>query len=297
MLLDKPLPFRYIWNKIKADLFIVVIITIAVFYFMINFKHIIPPIPVALPGILGTAISLILSFKLSQSYERWWEARIVWGAIVNDSRSLVIQLKAFVKQGNDSIVQRVAYRQIAWCYSLGQSLRAQSAIANLEPFLSVEDMEALQRHTNKPLALLDMHAQDFAHLKQRDQLELFHHVQLDQTLVRLCESMGRAERINNTVFPTTYRVFLHFFIFLFITILSISLVDVEGIFEIPLVLVISIPFFLLEKTATHIQDPFSNRPTDISVTTIARNIEINIKQLMNDKRVPTPVPAEGFYVM
>lgn len=107
--------------------------------------------------------------------------------------------------------------------------------------------------------------------------------------------MGMAERIKSTVFPQTYRLFLHFFIYMFVVILSIALTDINSFFEIPLLLVISSMFFLLEKSATHLQDPFSNEPTDTAMTTIATNIEINIKQLLGDTDVPEPLKAQSFY--
>ncbi|MEQ9301925.1 MAG: bestrophin family ion channel [Cyclobacteriaceae bacterium] len=73
-----------------------------------------PDISITIPSFMGTSISLLLSFKLSQSYDRWWEARKIWGAIVNDSRSLVIQLKQFVQPSNkyQETIKRIAYRQI-----------------------------------------------------------------------------------------------------------------------------------------------------------------------------------------
>jgi putative membrane protein len=61
--------------------------------------------------------------------------------------------------------------------------------------------------------------------------------------------------------------------------------------------VIAVPFFLLEKTATHMQDPFANRPTDTSVTAIARTIEINLRQMLGESEVPPPLSPQGFYIM
>jgi len=77
----------------------------------------------------------------------------------------------------------------------------------------------------------------------------------------------------------------------------ISLRDIEGYFEIPLLLIISSAFFLLERTATHLQDPFSNKPTDTAMTAIASTIEINLKQLINEKEVPQPQQPKEFYLM
>lgn len=108
--------------------------------------------------------------------------------------------------------------------------------------------------------------------------------------------MGMAERIKNTIFPVTYRIFLHIFIYIFIVTLSIALRDIKSYFEIPLLLTISTMFFLLEKSATHMQDPFRNRPTDTPVTAIARTIEINIKELLNEQEIPKPQQPEKFYL-
>ena len=109
--------------------------------------------------------------------------------------------------------------------------------------------------------------------------------------------MGKAERINGTVFPSTYRLFLHFIIYLFVVTLSISLQDVRMIFEIPLLMVISASFFLIEKSAFHLQDPFKNRPSDVSVSAIARTIEINLRQLLGEPEVPEPVKPNDFYIL
>ena len=107
--------------------------------------------------------------------------------------------------------------------------------------------------------------------------------------------MGMAERIKSTVFPVTYRVFLHFMIYIFVITLSISLGEIDPMYETPLLLIISSGFFVLEKTATLLQDPFENKPTDTAMTTIATNIEINIKQLLKEGDLPKPFEPNKFY--
>ncbi|MDF7812776.1 bestrophin family ion channel [Hymenobacter sp. YC55] len=303
MLTDKRIPFKYIFKQIRADV-------ARVFFFSVSFQLLewffakyIPLVPGLLPTILGSAISLILAFKINQSYDRWWEARKVWGAIVNDSRSLVLQLKGFLEDdllGYDAaqeVIRKIGNRQIAWCYSLGQSLRGLNPMANLEHYVSADELAYLRKHNNKPLALLALHTEDFKVLRRQDALHSFEHVQLDNTLVRLCDSMGKAERINSTVFPVTYRMFIHLFIYLFLIVLSLALVETIGLLELPILLVFASSFFLLEKTATYLQDPFRNRPTDTPVTAIARTIEINIKQLLDEQEVPKPSVPEAFYLM
>lgn len=297
MLLNKQIPAYYVLNKVKHDLVYVLLLSLFVLFVTERYQKLLPELPLTIPAFIGTAISILLSFKLSQSYDRWWEARKIWGAIVNDSRSFVIQLQTLTAKGNDAIVKKIAFRQIAWCYSLGQSLRGLNPTENLEKFISSEDLEELQKHNNKPLALLQLHGNDIKALKEKDQLDIFSQLQLDDTLVRLCDAQGKAERIKTTIFPVTYRLFLHAIIYLFVVTLSISLKDVAGYYEIPLLLLISTAFFLLEKSATHMQDPFENRPTDTAITAIARTIEINIKQLLKETEIPAPLQPEKFYLL
>lgn len=296
MLINTKIPISYLFNKVKYEICYVLIIGGLVHYFTDQFENFIPVMPITVPAFIGTAISVILSFKLSQSYDRWWEARKIWGSIVNDSRSFVLQLQSFVAREHQNEIRQIAFRHIAWCYSLGQSLRGLDAIENLEHFISKEDMAEIGKQSNKPLALLQLNTLQILELKEKESMSIFSQIQLNNTLVNFSNAMGMAERIKNTVFPVTYRIFLHFFIYIFIVTLSIALRDIKSYFEIPLLLTISTMFFLLERSATHMQDPFRNRPTDTPMTTIARTIEINIKELLKESQIPKPLQPEKFYL-
>ncbi len=297
MLLNKQIPPKYIFKKIQKELFYVLVLSMVITLLTKEFEYLLPEMPLTIPAFIGTAISILLSFKLSQSYDRWWEARKIWGAIVNDSRNLILQLQRLTDKTNEEVIKKITFRQIAWCYSLGQSLRGLNAMENLRDYISADEYRSLLNHVNKPLALLQLHGKDIKGLKDAGQLELFSQVQIDTTLMRLCDSQGMAERIKSTIFPVTYWIFLHSIIYLFVITLSIALNNVAGYFEIPLLVLISSAFFLLEKSATHMQDPFENRPTDTAVTTIARTIEINLKQLINENDIPDPKKPEEFYLL
>ena len=297
MLLENKIPPTYILNKVKYDMVSVVVVSVSVHLLTTYYQDFLPDMPPTIPGFIGTAISILLSFKISQSYDRWWEARKVWGSIVNDSRSLVLQLQSLAADGSQAVVRQMGLRQIAWCYCLGQSLRGLAPTDNLAGLISADALQEISGHKNKPLALLGLHARDLKELRQAQQLDLFSHIQLDNTLVRLCDAQGKAERIKSTVFPVTYRIFLHAIIYLFVVTLSLSLKDVPFRFELPLLLTISCAFFLLEKSATHMQDPFENRPTDCAITAIATTIEINLKQLLGETDVPDPQQPEVFYLL
>jgi putative membrane protein len=296
MLLEARIPIRYIVRKARRDALWVLVIAGLVELVVHFHGDYLPKIPMALPLVLGTAISLLLSFKLNQSYDRWWEARKIWGAIVNDSRTLVRQALSFT-DGNVELVRGLTHRQIAWCYCLGQSLRGLDWKWGSVEHLSTAELAEAAEHSNKPLALLQFHARDVAQLARNGQLSDYQRIAVDATLTRLTDSMGMAERIRNTVFPKTYRLFLHATIYLFITMLSIALAEVKGTWQVILTALIAIPFLLLEKTAKHMQDPFANRPTDTSMTAIARTIDINLRNLVGEQEIPDPWPADDYYLM
>lgn len=299
MLLNNGIPFRFIFSKIKVELIIVTIYVVIIGAIDENriFNVSIPP---TIPTILGTAISLLLGFRTNQGYERWWEARIVWGAIVNDSRTLVRQLQTFSRPHAELLsgfYQQFAYRQIAFCYALGSSLRKQDAAKPIEHLVKPEELDQLRRHDNLPNALLLNHGFDLHTLLNQEWINPFQQVQMDATVRRLCDSMGKCERIKNTVFPAAYNVIIIFFIYLFIAVLPFALVESFGLVQIPIVIAVAAIFFLIEKSAIYMQDPFENRPTDTPMTAIARTIDINLRQMIADEPVPEKSAPDSYYLM
>lgn len=304
MLLKTKIPFSYVFGKIKYEvLFVFVYATLIALED--RFIHVFSiSLPLSVPMVLGTVLSLLLAFKSNQAYDRWWEARIIWGAIVNDSRSLVRQVLTFVEAPyapDDARVwvERVTNRQIAWTYCLGQSLRGEREADKLRPYLTPEELQALSQHDNWPNALLEFHAQDLRYALQEGWINSYQQVELDTTLTRLTDSMGKCERIKNTVFPVTYTLYTHFCLFFFVLLLPFALIEIFGLLEVLMVLAISSSFFLIEKMAIHLQDPFEGRPTDTPVTAIARTIEKNLQQMIGAKPLPQEgvSPNEVYYVM
>jgi putative membrane protein len=235
-----------------------------------------------------TVISLLLGFRSNQAYDRWWEARTIWGAIVNDSRTLARQIKTLSKeayQGDELFFfkQRFIKRQIAWCNSLSRTLRNLDAVEGLDKYLVKRDFQHLKNYTNKPMALLELHANDIQQAMENGWINSYQQVEIDKTLTRLTDSMGKCERIKNTVFPVTYSLYIHFSLIVFFVLLPFSLIEVFGvIFFIPALLAIATVFFLIEKMAIHLQDPFENKPTDTPMTAICNTIERDLKQVINE---------------
>lgn len=298
MILEKRIPFRYLVGIAKRDLIIVSVFTIVLAAISETYE-ITYEIPISIPAFLGTGISLLLSFKLSQSYERWWEARKIWGAIVNDSRSLVLQLKQFCVHKDHALISIVGNRQIAWCYTLADYLRKSNDHNKLHNYLQATEFDKQDTSQHFPLELLDGHSADLKALYIEEEINSFQQIQLDSTLVRLCQSMGQAERIKNTVFPKLYRLFLKMFIYIFVVILAIALEELRYYYEVPLLILIAMSFLLLEKTALILQDPFENKPNDTPMSTISKSIESNINDLLGQTQtapVLSSTHTETFFV-
>ena len=297
MITKHRVPVQYVFHEIKVPLLIVTVIGLLVDSLPLFMSDYLPDIPISIATTLGIAISILLSFKVNQSYDRWWEARKIWGAIVNDSRTFVLQLQMYVDPENNN-VKRMAYRQIAWCYSLGQSLRKQDPLMNVSGLITEEELEEVQHHQNIPLGIIGLQVESVRELNRRGELDKFSRLQLEETLARLTASMGKCERIKNTVFPTTYRYGLYSAIYLFVIFLSMSVpLRLPILLEVSILIIVSMVFFFLEKAAYRLQDPFENLPTDTPVTSIARTIDINIRQLLGEKELPKPIEPNGFYIL
>lgn len=303
MLLRGKIPLHYILNKIKIEIFIIFTYTLAVWFVIRAFELDHVSIPLSVPSILGTIISLLLAFKSNQAYDRWWEARIIWGSIVNDSRSFTRQVLTFIQpagleeEAKSEFRTRLIKRQIAWCYSLGNSLRRLDPVEGLHRLIPSKERQFILRHDNVPYALINLHAKDLKLALNEGWINEFQQVEMDNTLSRLCDSMGKCERIKNTVFPVTYSMYIHFSLYFFIMLLPFGVIEHIGIVTIPLVTVLASFFLLIEKMATHLQDPFENKPTDTPMSTIALTIERNLKQMLQEDDVPQAKPESSYYVL
>lgn len=297
MLLESSIPIKYSFGIIKYELIIVLFVGLATHFGAIEFMSALPVMPLAIPAFLGTSISVLLSFKMNQSYDRWWEARRIWGGILNDSRSLIIQLQSFMGARQAQAIKQIGYRQIAWGFILGRSLRKLDTLQNIGHLLPIAELAEAAKQNNQPLFLLQTTSRELQELRLRKLLDVHAHIHLQETIIRLTDSMGSVERINSTIFPSTYRLVLHFIIYLFVVTLAISLKNIDNRLVAPLLLLISAGFFLIEKVAYHLQDPFRNRPSDVPITEIARTVERDIRQLLGETATTTKPDTRTYYIM
>lgn len=293
MLLNKPISILYFINTIKWQLALIIL-----FAFSVGLLHLRPElvkisIPLGVLTLVGTSVSLLLAFRTAQSYERWWEARIVWGAIVNDSRTLIRDLIQFIPENETDEIKLFAERQIIWTYTLGESLRRLPFSPKVEAYIKLYKIDA----SNIPNALLEEHSAQIKALTSDGFISEFRQVCLSNTIGKLCDSMGKCERIKNTVFPRSYSVLLHMLIYTFTAILPFGLDHSRPVVEIALCILIPCMFISIEKTAIIMQDPFENTPVDTPMTTLAQTIEINIRQAINDTDIPEKEDKGLYYEM
>ncbi len=296
MLLNRRISILYFIKTIWADILILATFAIVIGILdQYGFFSIIT-IPLGVTTVFGTAVALLLAFRTNQSYERWWEARIIWGAIVNDSRTLIRQTLSFnnkSSQDYENEIKKVAQRQIIWCYALGEAIRKIPFSKKVKNYL---DKNAISSF-NVPNALLSEHSRQLAKMHQKEIINSFQQVQIDSTIARLCDSMGKCERIKNTVFPKAHSLLIHLVIYIFAAILPFGLGDEHLIVEIMVVFGIPIIFIAIEKTSILMQDPFENRPLDTPMTDLAETIEINLMQMIGNKETPEKKKPTTYYIL
>lgn len=293
MLLNRRISLMYFVNEIRSQIVLIVLFAILIGLLDMHplFQQV--SLPLSIPALVGTAVSLLLAFRTAQSYERWWEARTVWGAIVNDSRTFIRQIIQFTPKENKEIANVFTERQIIWLYALGESLRKQQFSSRVRTYLDTFQVKA----SNIPNALLDKHSLDVAELASQGLISDFKQIQLNETLARLCDSMGKCERLKNTVFPKSYSVLVHTLIYVFAAILPFGLEDSQLVVEILITILIPVLFISIEKTAIIMQDPFENTPVDTPMTSLAKTIEINLLEMTGAEKIPVKEKNDLYYEM
>ena len=274
------------WKKILWYVLYVSAIYIA--YEYLGFEQL--DIKMSIATVLGFAVALLLGFRTSASYDRWWEARKIWGGIVNDSRTLVRKLIGFTDPENIlPEIKQMANYQIAWCHALKNSLRDLDPFEELDPYLKKEEIEVLKGKLNVPNEILKLMSTLLLKMRKDEKVDAYQMVSVDQTIKDLCDHMGKCERINNTVFPVQYRSYTHKGIMIFIGMLPYGMLYSTGPFVIVICLLVAFFFYMLENIAAYLQDPFQNKGSDIPMSALTQTIEINLLELIGHSDVPKPL--------
>lgn len=257
-------------------------------------------------GLLATVVGIFLVFRFNEAYQRWWEARILWGALVNESRSFgreVITLlhpervPALGSTADAARCQKeLVYRHLAYCNALRLSLRRQDSWSELAPFLAAEELEALKVHANKPTQLHFTQGRQLAALLGGETSEQLLLLQLDSTLNRILQIQGACERIKNTAFPDEVRFVSRALVWLGAIAVPIAFLGTGGdvsALEVLATIVIVLSFMVVEQLGAALKNPFENRDNDTPMTALCRTIEIDLRQQLGETDLPPPIEPTG----
>ncbi len=276
-------------------------------------------------SVIGIAVAFYIGFKNSQSYDRFWEARKIWGGIVNYSRTWASNVLSFVDDSRET-KKILIYRQLAWINALRIQLRQPTPFSikenrsvealfdkhgernpvcdDLHQFLSPAELADLETRQNVATHLVKLQGLHLKELLQQGKITEFDKQIFHNNMEELYNLQGMCERIKNTPFPRQYAYFSTLFCWIFLLLLPFGLLDVfenklaefdSGLHAwfvflmIPFSVLISWIFVTMEKVGSNSEDPFEGRINDVPMTALCRTIEIDLKDMLNESPLPEKV--------
>jgi len=267
-----------------------------------------PFVPV---GILGSALAIFVAFRNNSAYGRWWEARTIWGSLVNYSRVFARMVINFVdsesaqaetdrKSEYIDYKKEMIYRHIAFVHALRLHLRGETNYEVCQPFLAEAEYLALRQKQNKPNFLTQMTGDRVRAGQGEGFLQWFHSFQIEGVLAQFANHQGASERIKNTPLPRQYEVFTKFFVYLFAILLPMGLLSLfpatQSWVIIPMSVAIAGVFTIMEKTGAANEDPFENRMTDVPLTALCTTIERDLREMLGETDLPAQAEAVNGYL-
>jgi putative membrane protein len=261
-------------------------------------------------GLIATVVGIFIVFRFNEAYQRWWEARILWGGLVNESRSFARQVITLLTPnrvpgiGNSEEAARLhrelVYRHLAYCNALRLSLRGQDSWDELSEFLDDEELAELEHFANKPTRLDLAQGERLARIIGTDTSQQVLLTQLDSTLNRLYDIQGGCERIKNTAFPDDVRFISRGLVWLSAVAVPIAFLSADReirVIEVLAVIVISLSFMVVEQLGASLKNPFENEDNDTPMTALCRTIEIDLRQQLGETEIPRPLEATDGILM
>ncbi len=256
MYIQRRFPFRsvLIWTKREIIFFFIFATLVTVLYEVLNIKWL--QVPLTPVGLIGTAVAFMVGFQNNAAYDRIWEARKIWGGIVNTSRTLIITVKdSFYMHNREASkdeseeLKIITNRHIAWLTALRYAMRTKkvweatyqaskkklnfeynipetktSLEEELKPLLSEEEFNYVMSKDNKPNALISLQSKHFRRLTDEKKLWDFSLLNLQQILQELTALQGKSERIKNFPYPKQYGSIGYHFVHIFMWLLPMAII-------------------------------------------------------------------------
>lgn len=229
--------------------------------------------------VLSFVISMLLVFRTNTAYERWWEGRKLWGALVNSSRNFAIKLAGILPE--DDMVNRNFFRAIIpqFAFALKAHLQLESTRLALDENLHPEfnDIE-YEKHLPNQVQLVIF--KKINQLYREGLITADEYRNFNPEIQAMADICGACERIKNTPIPLSYSTFIPKFIFFYVTTMPWGYVFPLGYWAVPVVAFIFYVLASLEIIAEEIEDPFGNDQNDLPLQKIASNIEKNVSEIL-----------------
>ncbi len=230
---------------------------------------------ITLYSLIGFVISLLLVFRTNTAYDRWWEGRKKWGALVNDTRNLAIKIETSVNLPESRDVLR---RMIAnFPFAMKEHLREQRKLELLE--LTDEERLLLTERQHIPIAIAQKITEETKSLRARGSLSEEDYLTIDKNINALLDSLGACERIKNTPIPFSYSLFIKKFIFIYVTTIPLAFITVFGYYSVLIALFVFYVLVSMEVLAEEIEDPFGMDDNDLPTDELSDKIRANVNEI------------------
>ena len=314
------LVWKFAWRNILFFIIWATVVTVA--YATLLKRGIDISIPFLPLSTIGIAVAFYIGFKNSQSYDRFWEGRKIWGGIVNYSRTWANQVLSYLPNAEtnsslSSLHTELVYRHLAWINALRIQLRRTTMLDRdnlsyipdlklkndrecqdyIRTFLSDDEYVEVMQQANTATHLVRNQGAALQALVSKSELDAYRQVNMMQTLEELYNLQGKCERIKNTPFPRQYAFFSTVFVWIFVILLPLGLVSEFGKMSNGSVIWLTIPFSALiswifatiETVGDNSEDPFENYINDVPMTALCRTIEIDLRQLLSETELPPKI--------
>ncbi|MEC7518712.1 MAG: bestrophin family ion channel [Myxococcota bacterium] len=303
--------FHHAWRGMTF--FLVLSLTVWILHRELDIKRMV--IPFNAIATLSVALSIYLGFKNNQAYDRWWEARKIWGLIVNYSRGfareVLILPEGEDREGIRAWQRAMIYRHAGFVHGLRVFLRKPNGFVarqgeprwdentydDLRDFLSPEELAAVRDADNPPNQILLRQGEELRRAKERGWLSDYRFVQLSRMLMEFHNHQGMSERIKNTPLPRYYTTYSRIFVYLHGVLVPLAFIEELGWINVPLSLAINFVFLSLDHVGAQVEDPFENRMADVPLTAISVTIERNLREMLGEETLPEkPAIRKGVQV-
>lgn len=233
----------------------------------------------ALHSLLGIVLGLFLVFRTNSAYDRWWEGRKLWGAMVNSTRNFALKLSAYLSKNDHEnrkwFSQMIPNFVIATKEHLRQGVQL-SELEAAEPGFP----ESIQDYKHKPNKISAMMYNKVNELYTAGKLTGDQFRVLDKEMKDFIDIMGACERIKNTPIPYSYAMFIKKFIFIYIITLPFGYVTTFEYMTIPTTLLITFVLLSVELIAEEIEDPFGRDVNDLPTDQLSGRIKENVREVL-----------------